>query len=190
MGTSLPHNEKEITDGELISRINSGEYELFHILITRYRPFIKSTASSLAQSNSEIEDLMQEGMLALYFAVGAFKAKRAGFRSFAFTCIKNAMIDVLRKQSSKHKIPESMFSSLSDVEPQDDNTPEKIFFDNENYRILTDSINLELSKLEHKVLTAHLSGFSYADIASALGISVKSVDNSLKRVRAKLKGLK
>ena len=99
------------------------------------------------------------------------------------------MIDVLRKQTARHKIPEALCASLDDVEPQDNNTPEKIFFDNESYRLLKDSINVELSKLEHKVLSAYLSGMSYSDIAELLGVSSKSVDNSLKRVWEKLKSL-
>lgn len=189
MSTSPLDEIALIEDNELVLRINAGEYELFHILIKRYRPYINSTALSLSTSKSEVEDLVQEGNIALFSAVKGFSHSKASFKAFASTCIKNAMIDVLRKQSAKHKIPEALCASIDDVEPQDNNTPEKIFFDNESYRLLKDSINVELSKLEHKVLSAHLSGMSYSDISALLGVSVKSVDNSLKRVREKLKSL-
>ena len=189
MSTSFPQGEKDINDNEIVSRINSGEYELFHILVYRYLPYIKKTAFVLSSKQSEVEDLVQEGNIALYSAVQAFASQKASFKTFATACIKNAMIDVLRRQTAKHNIPDALFSSFDEVEPQDNNTPEKIFFDNESYKLLTDSINIELSKLEHKVLSAYLSGMSYSDIAATLDISVKSVDNSLKRVREKLKAL-
>jgi len=189
MSTSPSDRKVDINENELVIRINAGEYELFHILISRYQPYINKTALSLSASKSEVEDLIQEGNIALFSAVRGFSHNKASFKTFATTCIKNAMIDVLRKQTARHKIPEALCASLDDVEPQDNNTPEKIFFDNESYRLLKDSINVELSKLEHKVLSAYLSGMSYSDIAELLGVSSKSVDNSLKRVREKLKSL-
>lgn len=189
MSTSFSSAKNDIKDGELVSLIKCGEYEHFHTLIKRYQPYINAMALSLTSNKNEVEDLVQEGNIALYSAVQAFDSKKANFKTFAVRCIKNAMVDVFRKQTAKHNIPSSLVASFDDVEPQDNNTPEKIFFDNENYKFLTDSINIELSKLEYKVLSAQLAGMSYSDIANAVGISVKSVDNSLKRVREKLKGL-
>ena len=69
----------------------------------------------------------------------------------------------------------------------DNNSPEKIFFDNEDFKSLKDTIKVELSSLEYEVLQLFLSGENYSAIAEKLGISEKSVDNSLTRVRKKLK---
>ena len=187
MSTSFKTVEKDISDDQLVARISSGEYELFYLLIKRYQPLVKSIAFSMATAENEVEDLVQEGNIALFSAVRSYQSQKASFGTFASICVKNAMIDVLRSSNSKRKIPEGMLSSIHDVEVQDNNTPEKIFFDNEDYRILTDSINIELSSLERKVLSAHLCGLSYSEIAKELAVSVKSVDNSLSRIRAKLK---
>jgi len=189
MSTSIPHEDNGINDNELVSRINAGEYELFHTLVCRYKPFIKFTANKLSFKAYDIEDLIQEGTIALFSAVKSYNDEKGNFSSFAARCIRNSMIDILRKASAKHNIPESLFSSIEDVELEDNNTPEKIFFDNENYRLLTDTIKIELSNTEYNVLTAYLSGLSYSDIADTLNLSVKSVDNSLKRVRNKLKNI-
>lgn len=187
MSTSPQFVENSFTDEQLVARIGSGEYELFYLLIKRYQPLVKSLALSVSSADNEVEDLMQEGNIALFSAVGSYEPQKANFKTFAAACIKNAMVDVLRREASKRKIPNGMVSPIDEVEPQDDNTPEKIFFDNENYRSLTDSINIELSLLERKVLSAYLSGLAYSEIAKELSISVKSVDNSLTRIRAKLK---
>lgn len=187
MSTSFQPMENNLSDEELVARINSGEYELFYLLIKRYQPLVKSIAFSMANGENEVEDLAQEGNIALFSAVRSYKSQKSSFSTFASICVKNAMIDVLRSSNSKRKIPEGMVSSIHEIEPQDDNTPEKIFFDNEDYRILTDSINIELSSFERKVLSAYLCGLSYSEIAKGLAVSVKSVDNSLSRIRAKLK---
>ena len=45
----------------------------------------------------------------------------------------------------------------------------------------------ELSELERSVIQMRLRGMSYEETAQALGISVKSVDNAIQRVRQKFK---
>ena len=108
MSTSPSDKIVDIDDNELVLRINSGEYELFHILIKRYQPYINSTALSLSTAKSEIEDLVQEGNVALFSAVRGFSPNRASFKTFAFTCIKNAMLDVLNNFYSKEEFYEVM----------------------------------------------------------------------------------
>jgi hypothetical protein len=87
----------------------------------------------------------------------------------------------------KKDIPEELITSIEGLELVDNNSPEKIFFDNEDYKSLKDTIKLELSELEYQVLESFLGGENYSSIALKLGISEKSVDNSLSRVRKKLK---
>ena len=46
-----------------------------------------------------------------------------------------------------------------------------------------------LSKKEFEVLKFYLQGYSYKEIAEILKISEKSIDNSLTRIKSKLKTL-
>ena len=187
MSTSFKKQDNSVVDNELVFRINAGEYELFYTLLMKYSGYINFTAKKLSVPDCDFEDLIQEGTIALFSAVKTFVSDRSDFFTYASHCIKNAMIDVLRKASAKNKIPDSLLSSLEDIELKDNNTPEKIFFENEDYRLLADSIKIELSKTEYDVLNYFLSGLSYSEIALKLKISVKAVDNSLQRVRLKLK---
>ena len=56
-----------------------------------------------------------------------------------------------------------------------------------NTKRIFEYINSKLSKKELEVLKLFLSGLSYEEIAERTGTSVKSVDNSLQRVRQKIK---
>ena len=78
-------------------------------------------------------------------------------------------------------------SPIDEVEITDSNSPEKIFFDKESFKNLTDSIRLELSGLEYSVLQLFLEGNKYIGIAKRLSITEKSVNNALLRIRKKLK---
>ena len=52
------------------------------------------------------------------------------------------------------------------------------------------SVLAGLSDLEKSVVDMRLRDMSYEETAKALGISVKSVDNAIQRVRQKFKSLK
>ena len=47
----------------------------------------------------------------------------------------------------------------------------------------------ELSPLEANILTEYLCDKTYAEIALALGVSAKTIDNSLTRIKGKIKKL-
>jgi len=64
--------------------------------------------------------------------------------------------------------------------------PEEVLISRENYAAVADSIEHSLSKLEHNALGLYLYGYSYQQIADALQISTKSVDNAIQRVKKKL----
>ena len=65
--------------------------------------------------------------------------------------------------------------------------PESQLIDRENLDVLLHKIRNTLTRMEQQVLSCYVSGFSYQEISSALGISVKSVGNAMQRVRKKLR---
>lgn len=186
MGNYFVENYENLSDDEIVGLINGGDYELLQVIINRYYPAILSCVRKYCPVMHR-EDAIQEAILALYSAVRDYSAEKASFKSFAMVCIKRAVIAVLKKNMRKKDIPEELLSPLDEVLIIDSNSPEKIFFDREDFKKLTDTIKLELSELEYKVLQDYLLGNSYTDIAKNLNISEKSVDNSLARIRKKLK---
>lgn len=186
MGNNFVENYESMSDDEIISEINAGNYELLQVIIKRYLPVIWHYVNKYCSGNDR-EDAAQEASFALYSAVKKYKPELSSFTTFADLCIKRSVLSNLKTSQRKKNIPDELVSQLEDIEIADCNSPEKIFFDKESYKTLTDSIKLELSGMEYKVLQLYLSGKKYADIAEELRISEKSVDNSLARIRRKLK---
>ncbi len=186
MSNNFVENNKKLTDNELIEKINKGDYELLAVIIERYYPVIVYYTEKYCPADYS-EDAIQEALIALYSAVKDFDSQKASFSTFASLCIKRSLISVLKSRNRKKSIPDELMSSIDELQIIDSNTPEKIFIDREDYKSLTDSIKLELSSLEYKVLQLYLSGEKYCDIAIKLNISEKAVDNSLSRIRKKLK---
>lgn len=186
MGNNFVENNKNLTDEVLIEKINNGDYELLAVIIDRYYPVIFYYAQKYCPAEY-VEDAVQEATYALYSAVRDCDLKKSSFNTFASLCIKRSVFTFLKAHNRKKNIPDELVSPIDDLQIADSNTPEKIFFDRENYKSLANSIKLELSELEYKVLQFYLAGAKYSDIAVKLQISEKAVDNALLRIRKKLK---
>lgn len=179
-------NYKNVSDEEIVAQIRGGNYELIPVIFGRYEKQIGYYVGKYCRE-SEREDASQEASLALYSAIKDYDREKSAFSSFAALCIKRSVIDLVKRANRKKNIPEELLEPIEDVSIPDCNSPEKIFFDKEAYRALTHNIRLELSGLELAVLQLFLSGKRYIEIADELGISEKSVNNALMRIRRKLK---
>lgn len=189
MGKSFVEIDENKSDAELINLIKNGNPEPIGIIIKRYYPIILQYVKDYCPSDLR-EDAAQECTYALYSAVRAFDGQKASFSTFAGICIKRSVIAFLRAHNRKKEIPSRLVTPIHGLEIPDSNSPEKIFFDRNDYKTLTDSIRLELSPLEYKVLQLYIRGYRYSVIARRLNISEKSVGNALIRIRKKLKGNK
>jgi RNA polymerase sporulation-specific sigma factor len=180
--------QENLSDNQLVELINHGEYKYLQLLINKYMPYIISTASKYNVAGLDVEDFIQEGILAIFSAVKTYDSEKASFKTFAFLCINRAMVTAVQRAvgSAKH-IPQELILPIDDVEITDASNPESILIEKENFNDLAHTLKQDLSKLEYNVLNEFLSGKSYADIAATLGITVKAVDNALARIRTKIK---
>lgn len=186
MQENIVENYENLSDDAIVSLVNSGNYEPVGVIIKRYYPVILMYVHQICPPDFE-EDAIQEATFTLYSAIKTYDSQKATFSTFAGVCIKRSVISFLKSQNRKKIIPSELLSSIDDIEIADSNSPEKIFFDRSDYKDLTDSIKLELSPLEYNVLQLYVSGYRYSVIADKLGITEKSVNNAMLRIRRKLK---
>ncbi|MBE6797315.1 MAG: sigma-70 family RNA polymerase sigma factor [Ruminococcaceae bacterium] len=179
----------DYSDEELVSFINSGNDDVLHILVNRYMPLINNKAREFSLSYGiDNDDLVQEGLIALYSAVKVYKDEVSLFSTFASVCIKRGLLSFCRSQNRKKDIPrDKLVYSDYDVEISEVKSPEAILIEKEESFILTEDIKKILSSLEYKVLIAFIEFNSYDVIAQRLGITVKSVNNTMCRVRKKIR---
>ena len=86
----------------LVSAAQSGSGEAINALVHAMRPTVEMIAMKYIHSPLEKDDLVQEGMIGLLAALRAYQPKRgAAFRTFAGTCIENAIQTALRKFSRR-----------------------------------------------------------------------------------------
>ena len=178
-------------DNELISLYLSDENrQALSILLSKYKPLIISRINYFGLNNDETDDIMQECMLCLFTALSSYNPQKSSFNTFARVCIDRMLISILRSKSALKTVPEGAFISLDESlslgVDSGVSSPEAIFERIDSFHNLKSKVRGVLSAFEYKVLLHVFSGLSYSEISNDLGVSVKSVDNAVQRIRKKV----
>ena len=186
---------KTLSDEQLVSLATNNNEFAVEELFNRYKYIASSVARSYFLSGGDTEDLLQEGLLALFKAINSFNGK-ASFKTYVYTCVKNRIYTIVKSSKTTKNMPLNNYLSLSgDISDDIDKTERIIYngFDPEQECINTESefelkriINDNLSKFEYKILFYYLKGYSYREISDIINKNEKSIDNAIQRIRKKL----
>ncbi len=178
-------NERE---QNLIALAQSGVESARDELLLEYGKLVRTIARSVEFVTSEVDynDLFQVGNIGLLRAISSFSAEQsASFKTFASHCIRNAMIDELRKKSPLVTVSTTDNPLVNSLPSPSD--PEKEYIDKETVSIMLETLRSTLSAEEFEVLRFYLDGLSYQEISSKLDMEKKKVDNTLYGIKKKLK---
>lgn len=190
-----------------LKRAAEGDEAAVEALLIRYKPLVLSRASRFYLKGGDSDDLIQEGMIALFHAIISCPPERwDSFSAYAFTAVDNRLKDTIRRANSgKARVLNDSLSleapaqdpgtaasyaepSLGDtIHSGGEDSPEEEVLRGEALDELLTRIKGQLSPLECRALLLFAAGESYQQIAERLQVSRKSVDGALRRARKKLK---
>ena len=191
---------KGLSDEELALGFQAGEEDCSGELFERYYKRLCKMAAALYLVGGDREDLIQEGRMGLFVAMGSYDPDAgAGFSTFATLCIGRSMSHAIEKSNRKKNKPLNESLSLDYDEMQDsvegaylaDESygPEYLMIGSEVRRELEDRIQSSLSPFEKQVFADLVEGYDYKYIALKTGRSAKSIDNCIQRIRKKVKDI-
>ena len=193
-------NYKDFNDFEFLDYIYGQNEDANEILLYKYRPLIVSIAKKYQPKDGtfDLNDLVQEGMLALNSAITNYNdSKNANFGTFAKLCIERRIANYIRSfRRDKNKV----LSEAISYDLEEDNSMDKFLADRslepltvvtnlEDDKLLVEQINKDLTKLEQEVFHLKLKGYDYKEIAKRLNKSPKAVDNTIQRIKVKIKNI-
>jgi len=157
------------------------------VLVSRYINFVWKKACSFSNNYADIQDLSQEGLLALLKAARTYNPQfGVPFQAYAETCVSNR----LKSEAVKLKKRQAGASELSDdSDGGTDISPESILLEKEFTENIYSEFSSLLSRREWAVFRHYLDGLSYSQIAKRLNLPEKSVDNAVYRARKKIRQL-
>ncbi len=196
----MKYNEE---DEFLFDMISESNEVVRDSLYEKYEPLIKFIVkkyiTSARKYGLDYNDLMQEANVGFTDALNSYDEKKdASLKTFISLCIKRKLINAIRKaQSTKSKMQQSSLSldydydknglPLIDVIKDETADPLLKFSEQEKEEVLLQKIKKELSKNEQEVFSYLLKGLNYKEIALLLDKKEKQIDNTIQRIRNKVK---
>lgn len=185
-------------ENNVVKRAQGGDQEAIVEIFEKYKKFILLRNKSYFLNGADREDLLQEGMIGLLKAIRAYdEDKNTSFNTFASLCIKRQIITAIKNYNSgKNKILNLATNGFYEGEENNISyenrslnfyTPEEIFLGKEKLEALNNYLKNNLSKMEQKIFKEMLLGINYIEIAKKTGREVKSIDNTIQRIKKKLK---
>jgi len=185
----------EVTEQELVQRLQAGDAETFDALFRQYFQKVFRQATHLLGNAAEAEEVVQEVFLAVYEKAHTFRGE-AAFTTWLYRLTTNATFSRLRRRQRSHEVaiedylPQFQPDGHHLVRPVVDwsaNLEERLA-DAQLQQLLRQAIEL-LQPLDKAVLVlSDFEDLSNKEIGEALGLTVLAVKARLHRARLFLRG--
>ena len=197
-------NYKDYNDYELLSYVEEHNEDAKEFLLKKYEPYIQHMAYQLYHNcvykdRIELSDLIQEGMVGLNRSIETYQPNtNVLFYTYAKTCIDHQMYSYLVQVGrQKNKLFNESVSLETLLETHENleniilsdhrETPEEQLISRETEKEIFETLKKQLSDMELEIFELKLTGLNYKEISEFLEKDSKVVDNTLQRIKNKLK---
>ena len=173
-------------------------------IVQKFSDFINGICHKYFIIGGTKEDLYEEGVIGLLEACKNYNGEslfESRFEGFAKLCRKRQIFDAIKKANTqknkalnesvsfvnltKGNESQTMLDIWSDRTTSND--PLDLFLDKEKFNERIKICEKQLSNFEREVLNHYLDGEKQSEIALVMGKDVKSIDNTIQRIKSKLK---
>ena len=182
-------SSEQIYNG-LVQRVREGDPDAFELLAKQVENYRKRLCRQFFLPGADREDLEQEAMLGFAQAVADYQPGRGVvFTEYAMMCMRNAVVASVRKATrNKHQL----LNQACSLEPlmaaaSRQAGPEEVVANRSLLCSLFEQLRENLSSLELTALIRRAEGVTVREIARALDVAEKNVENALFRARKKAK---
>jgi RNA polymerase sigma-70 factor (family 1) len=164
------HNEKD-----LLQQVAEGDEEAFRVIFNLYAPRLKSYLFKLSRSKEVVEDILQDVFLNIWknrAGLGAIE----NFDSYLFIAVRN-----LAHRSFQRRARETLIvAQLSKTGSNEVSFEEENRMTGQEVRAFVQQAINKLSPQQKKIfLLSRVHGLSHEEIARELGISRRTVTNTI-----------
>jgi len=185
---------------ELVWQSQMGESKALEELLRIYERLILRISKRYYFQDGEMEDVVQECKIAFWQSVMNYNnlENSISLESFAYICINRRMASALRNRTKKgtkihtdamirKAMPSKDIYSLEKDLPDSKGDIERDYIFEELKKEYLNKFNMEISKESSEILQLREEGYSYREIGEKLNLSTKKVDNTIYKIRKKIK---
>ena len=165
------------TDGDLVSRAQTGQLDAFEELVRRHRLATFRVALRMLGDESDAEDATQDAFVQAWRNLGGFRAD-AAFSTWMYRIVTNRCLNMLRARRRTEQLPDDREAPAS--------RPDRIA----EARWQVEDLKLAILRLTPEqrapLVLRELQGCTYEEIAEALDLSISAVKSRLYRARLEI----
>ena len=173
-----------VGDAELMTRVRSGDREAFAQLVDRHKDGLVNYLTGLTRSRDRAEELAQESFLRLYQHSARYR-EQGQLVPFLFRIATNLLRSEERRSRRWRLLSMKFSSNGHDPGP----SPQARLLEEE----VGEQVSRALAELPMKyrspLVLREMEGWSYREIASALGCGEGTVKSRINRARTRLRHL-
>ena len=169
------------SDEGLMLAVAKGDIGAFDEIVLRHQRFVWAVAFRFLGDPAEAEDIAQETFLKVLAATPRYRPI-ADFRTYLYRIVTRLCIDITRK---KRPIPTDDLPDMPDRSPD----PKATLLSKEREKQVRIALDALPPRQRMAVILKYYEGLGYADIARAMGTTVKAVERLLGRARATLQSI-
>ncbi len=193
----------DVSINELIYLAQEQNEDALNLIIEKYKyllnVIIKKYYVILKNANADYKDVYAEAYIGLLESIKNYNPnKDASFSTFASLIISRKVIKyVVYKNRKKNVICDNCYSldyvydetdvTLTKYLKDYSNEPLKLISNDEDFCELKNKIKSVLSNFEYLVYTYLIKGWNYKEIALKLNKTNKQIDNTIQRIKKKIK---
>ena len=181
------------SDIDLAALAADGNADATDVLLARYKDAVRQAARKYFMLGGDQDDIIQEGMIGLFKAVQTYDpAGGASFKTYMNICVRNQILNAIEAATAKKHTPLNSSGDLSaawDLPADVSSNPDELAIYSEAMQLILSEDSKLLSPMEKQVARMLAEGRNYREIAETLSRTPKSVDNTIQRIRRKLKDL-
>ncbi|BBJ28453.1 RNA polymerase sigma-H factor [Athalassotoga saccharophila] len=178
---------------ELVKLAQSGVKEAADFIVEQFYPMVVKIAGQYYGQWSDQDDLIQNGLVGLIKAIYYYKEDKSTFSTFAWKSVDSEMKSFLTYLNRrKHRIlTDSLKVDLLLEEESEDKSSdigyEPTLIDEYLYEDLMSEISSVLDENEFELFKMYMQDESYKEMASRIGKNTKYVDNTIQKIKRKIK---
>jgi RNA polymerase sigma-70 factor (ECF subfamily) len=165
-----------VDDNSLIKKCQQGDKEAFHLLISKYHPFVYKFLVKSTRNEQLAEDLTQDTFIKLVRSIDKFDIDgKAMFSTYIITIAKNSFIDYFRKEKRYNYIPMDETFDIQDMAVNvEDMVADKLYGQNV-------MANLEDLSEEQRIAIElkYIEGLTLKEIGEKLNVEPKTVKSRI-----------
>ncbi|QYJ77985.1 RNA polymerase sigma factor RpoE [Shewanella acanthi] len=176
----------QLSDQQLVERVQRGDKNAFNLLVLKYQSKVISLISRYVRNQADVTDVAQEAFIKAYRALANFRGESAFYTwlyRIAVNTAKNYLVSQGRRAPANDvDAEEAEYYEGSDA-LKEFASPERLMLSDEIKKVVFETLETLPEELRMAISLRELDGMSYEDIAIIMDCPVGTVRSRIFRAR-------